>query len=70
LSGSRDFGQLARYVCKVFDEDEMEFEGPRGGDERTEAVVDETPGGRKQIQVQVAREAGEVREILVQRVPK
>jgi hypothetical protein len=70
LTGSRDFGSPARYVCKVFDEDEMETPGLTEGVERTEAVVDETPGGRKQIQVQVAREAGEVREILIQRVPK
>jgi Domain of unknown function (DUF4263) len=35
----------------------------------TETVVTSTPGGRKQIKVQIARKAGEVREIQIQKVP-
>jgi antiviral defense system Shedu protein SduA len=69
LPGSRDFGQPARYVHKVFDEDGMEALDPVAeGVERTEETVDETPRGRKQVQV--ARDAGQVREILIQRVPR
>jgi hypothetical protein len=68
LRASQDYGQPARYVTKVFDEkpplsrDEPEIE-------RSEAVVTSTPGGRKQIKVQIARKAGEVREIQIQKVP-
>jgi hypothetical protein len=67
---SRDHGLPARFVCKVFDED------GRGGLDRTEPdiewteeIVYESPGGRKQVRVQLAREAGRVREIQIQRVP-
>lgn len=70
LPGSRDFGQPARYVCKVFDEDGMDPQVLRAdGIEISEEIVDESAGGRKQIQLQLAREAGQVREILIQKVP-
>lgn len=65
---SRDFGQLARFVSKVFDEPE-EMEPDSGTLERTEDVIMETRGRRKQIRFQVSREAGKVREIKIQRVP-
>ena len=71
LRASQDYGQPARYVVKVFDEP-VEHTAPgdtSGGLEWTEEVVQTTPGGRKQIKIQVAREAGQVRELLIQRVP-
>lgn len=71
VHGSRDFGQLARFVYKVFDEDELEeFDRKAPGIELTEEIVKETPAGRKQIRLQLAREAGQVREIQIQRVPR
>lgn len=70
LPGSRDFGQPARYVFKVFEEDGIEVADPEApGIEITEETVDKSPGGRKQIQLQLARDAGQIREILIQRVP-
>jgi hypothetical protein len=70
LPRSRDFGQPARFACKVFDEADMDFLDPSApGIERSEEIVDETPRGRKQIRLQLAREAGQVREIEIQRVP-
>lgn len=62
----RDQGHLARYVHRVFDEvmtmdnDEWEW---------TNDVVFTTPGGRKQLELQVAREAGAVRKLRIQKVP-
>jgi AcrR family transcriptional regulator len=62
----RDDGQPARYVHRVFDEvvtednDEWEW---------TIDVVYTTPGGRKQLELQVAREAGAVRKLRIQKVP-
>lgn len=71
VRGSRDYGQSARFVSKVFDEDEQDRLDPTAADlEWTEEIVDETPGGRKQIRVQLARETGRVREIQIQRVPR
>jgi len=62
----RDRGQPARYVHRVFDEvvteDDNEWEW-------TNDVVYTTPGGRKQLELQVAREAGAVRKIRIQKVP-
>jgi hypothetical protein len=53
-------------VVKVFDE------GPEcrtsTGPEWEETVIHTSPGGRKQIKLQVARTAGNVREILLERV--
>lgn len=63
----RDAGHPARYVCKVFDEREDLDENDDW--EWTEYVMSTTPGGRKQIRLQVARHAGAVREIVLQRVP-
>lgn len=62
-----DKGHPSRYIYKVFDE--VEEEDSRGNWKWTEYVVDTTHGGRKQIQLQVAREAGAVRQIKIQRVP-
>ncbi len=71
LRASQDYGQPARYVVKVFDEPAGHTApgDTSGGLEWTEEVVQTTPGGRKQIKIQVAREAGQVRELLIQRVP-
>lgn len=62
-----DAGYPSRYVYKVFDE--AADDGLEDGWEWTEYVVDTTHGGRKQIQLQVARHAGAVRQIRIQRVP-
>lgn len=62
----RDKGHPTRYVYRVFDEaitdndDDWEW---------TNDVVYTTPGGRKQLQLQVARSAGAVRKIRIQKVP-
>lgn len=67
---SPDYGQPARYVRKVFDEPEETEDLDLLSDiERTEYVVDTTPKGRKQIQLQVTRQAGNIRQIKIQRVP-
>src|SRR3954449_867384 len=62
----RDQGRPARYVHRVFDEvvteDDDEWEW-------TNDVVYTTPGGRKQLELQVAREAGAVRKLRIQKVP-
>lgn len=71
VRGSRDRGQPARFVCKVFDESGDDRPDPVAPNiDRTEEIVEETPGGRKQIRVQLARESGRVREIQIQRVPR
>ncbi|MFZ1411701.1 MAG: hypothetical protein WAS07_09605 [Micropruina sp.] len=59
-------GQPSRYVYKVFDEEDAPDEEDW---EWQTYVVDTTPGGRKQLQMHVAREAGAVRKIRIQRVP-
>jgi hypothetical protein len=48
---SRDYGQPARYVVKVFDEpgERLEPGDTSGGLEWTEEVVETTPGGRRQV---------------------
>lgn len=69
LRNSQDYGQPARYVSKVFDEDLEVLPDDTPGVEWEESVVMTTPGGRKQIKLQVAREAGHIREIQIQRVP-
>ena len=62
----QDAGHQARYVHKVFDEvteednDAWEWENH---------VVATTPGGRKQLEINVARYAGAVRKIRIQKVP-
>ncbi|WP_218595196.1 Shedu immune nuclease family protein [Pseudonocardia oceani] len=70
LRNSQDYGEPARFVTKVFDEaPEPEDLGTAEEIEWTEAVVSTTPGGRKQIKIQIARQAGQVREIEIQKVP-
>jgi hypothetical protein len=62
---SRDYGQPARFICKVFDNDEeyeIELEG-------SEWLVRETAAGRYQIKLLVAREAGRIKSLWIQRVP-
>jgi Domain of unknown function (DUF4263) len=56
-------------VTKVFDE-ESSPDSSTGKPEWTKEVILTSPGGRKQIQLQVAREAGQVREIKIQKVPR
>ena len=62
---SRDFGQPARFIHKVFDTDAESvatFEG-------SEWLISQTPKGRYQFKLLVAREAGKVKELWIQRVP-
>lgn len=70
LRHSQDCGQPTRYVWKVFDEaDQTENLDLLPDLERREYVVDTTPGGRKQIKIQVTRQAGNIRRIEIQKVP-
>ena len=69
LPASRDHGRPARYVVKVFDEPAPALEGSdTSKDEWTEEVVHVSPAGRKQIKLQVAGEAGAVRQIELEEV--
>jgi len=64
-TNSVDDGSPARFIYKVFDPDaatEIVLEGE-------EWIVSETPAGRYQIKLLVAREAGNVKELWIQRVP-
>lgn len=64
-TNSTDDGNPARFIYKVFDpseETEVEVDGE-------EWVVSETPAGRYQVKLLVARESGNVKELWVQRVP-
>lgn len=64
-TNSPDDGSPARFVCKVFDpasESALEWE-------LDSWVVRETPAGRYQIKLLVAREPGNVKELWIQRVP-
>jgi hypothetical protein len=63
----RDVGYPTRYVYRVFDE--LVSEGNDDELEWLNEVVYTTPGGRKQLQLQVAREAGAVRKLRIQKVP-
>ncbi|GAB3216829.1 Shedu immune nuclease family protein [Mycolicibacterium hippocampi] len=70
LPASRDHGQPARFITKVFDE--IPCDEPLVTDAVTtieEHLATTTPKGRKQIQIQVAREAGSVRRLVLQKVP-
>jgi hypothetical protein len=63
--GSADYGQPARFIWKVFDPEEetaAEFDG-------TQWVIRETRAGRYQVKLLVAREAGNVKQLWIQRVP-
>lgn len=62
----RDTGYPSRYIYRVFDE--MLTEDDPGWD-WTNEVVHTTPGARKQLQLQVARSAGAVRKLRIQKVP-
>jgi hypothetical protein len=66
MTFGQDVGQQARYIHKVFDELPAEEDGDW---EWTRDVVYTTPGGRKQIELNVARSAGSVRKIRIQKVP-
>jgi hypothetical protein len=62
---SRDFGKPARFIYKIFqngEESELILEGD-------EWLVRETAAGRYQIKLLVAREAGRVKRLWIQRVP-
>lgn len=64
-TNSTDDGTPARFIAKVFDpghETEVVQDG-------TEWVVRTTPAGRYQFKLLVAREAGNVKELWIQRVP-
>lgn len=62
----RDIGEPGRYIHRVFDEvpsdDDPDWEW-------STEVVTKTPGGRKQLELQVARSAGVIRKIKLQKVP-
>jgi hypothetical protein len=62
---SRDLGQPARFVYKVFDTDDESKVVLEGA----EWVCHETLRGRYQIKLLIAREAGNVKELWIQRVP-
>lgn len=64
-TNSSDDGTPARFIAKVFDP-VQETEVVQDG---TEWVVRTTPAGRYQIKLLVAREAGNVKELWIQRVP-
>lgn len=69
LRASADYGQPARFVSKVFDESPTTLDRDTPGIDWEDMVISTTPGGRKQIKLQVAREAGQIREIQIQKVP-
>lgn len=66
---SPDFGENSRFVWKVFDCDEPENFDDLTGLDREEHVLSTTPGGRKQLRVQITRQSGNIREIKIQKVP-
>jgi len=66
MAFGQDAGQKARFVRKVFDEVSTEDDDEW---EWTKTVVSTTPRGRKQIELNVARSAGTVRKIRIQKVP-
>jgi Domain of unknown function (DUF4263) len=64
-SHSLDDGTPARFICKVFDpESESMVDW-----EIDDWVIRETPAGRYQVKLLVARESGNVKELWIQRVP-
>lgn len=64
-TNSSDDGTPARFIYKVFEPD-AETELALGG---SEWVVTETPAGRYQLKLLVAREPGNVKELWIQRIP-
>jgi hypothetical protein len=70
LRDSRDYGQPARCVRKVFDDPEDAEDLDLLPDiDRTEYVAATSPKGRNQIQIEVTRQAGNIRQVEFQRVP-
>lgn len=64
-TNSADEGEPARFLCKVFDpETETMIDV-----ELDEWIIRETPAGRYQFKLLVAREPGNVKELWIQRVP-
>lgn len=64
-TGSSDDGAPSRFICKVFDpESETMIDW-----EVDEWMIRESPTGRYQIKLLVARDAGNVKELWIQRVP-
>jgi hypothetical protein len=63
--GSMDHGQPARFAIKVFDT-ETETTIEQHGEEW---ILRETPAGRYQVKFLLAREAGNIKEIWIERVP-
>jgi len=64
-SNSSDDGKAARFIYKVFDpesETTLELDGEA-------YTIRETPAGRFQIKLLVAREAGNIKELWIQRIP-
>ena len=62
---SSDYGQSARFVHKVFDnnvETRVDLEGE-------EYLISTSPGGRVQVKLLVAREVGRIKELWIQRIP-
>lgn len=66
MSFGQDAGHKARYIHKVFDEVSTKDDDSW---DWTKTVVYTTPGGRKQIELNVARSAGAIRKIRIQKVP-
>jgi hypothetical protein len=64
-TNSADDGEPARFVYKVFDPSSQTSLTADGD----EWIVRETPAGRYQLKLLVAREPGNVKEIWIQRVP-
>ncbi|WP_207782255.1 hypothetical protein [Phytoactinopolyspora limicola] len=62
----QDQGHPSRYIYRVFDETSTDDDDDW---EWANEVVFTTPGGRKQVQLQVARSAGAVRKVRIQKVP-
>lgn len=64
-TNSSDYQQPVRFAYKVFDND-VESTAYLEGDEW---VVTESPGGRVQVKLLLAREAGNIKELWIQKVP-
>jgi len=66
LQFGADKDMPARYGFKVFD---IEVGQGEEGWEWVEEVLSQTPAGRYQVKVMLAREAGQIRKVQIQRVP-
>jgi hypothetical protein len=66
LEHSPDYGQPTRNIWKAFDEPPLEPDDVLVFEEV--ARMNLTPAGRKQLTIQVAREAGQVRELRLEKV--